>query len=101
MHASHAVLPSSAWNVPAAHLVGSVEPVGAKEPASAAMHCDALRALCMHFLQQRFGAWREQRREQARAALDYYRVAVDHMGGAQRGGGGGDGGGRHHLRRPS
>ena len=32
---------------------------------------------------------REGSAAQARAALDYYRVAVDHMGGAQRGGGGG------------
>ena len=31
---------------------------------------------------------REGSAAQARAALDYYRVAVDHMGGAQRGGGG-------------
>ena len=32
---------------------------------------------------------REGSAAQARAALDYYRVAVDHMGGAQRRGGGG------------
>ena len=37
---------------------------------------------------------REGSAAQARAALDYYRVAVDHMGGAQRGvGGGGRGAG--------